>query len=169
MPGEPREIPGEPRREQFDEAAFLPYAAPGSGSITGRAAGVFDDKATRVANCATVRLLPDNAYTEEMERRTLRQTNQLSPPDPRMTRYVREVKTDRDGHFAFRGLPAGQYYVTCRFTWPYHTIVYQDADRPVDSDNIAEQTLYAKVTLTAGQSVQVDSWSISQWFAMPVR
>jgi len=156
-----------PRSVPFDETAFVPYRASGSGVVAGRVAGVFDDKQARVAQHAAVRLMPDNAYTEEIERKTFRQTESLAPPDPRFSRYVREVKTDGNGNFAFDHLPPGNYYVTCRFTWPYHTIDHT-VDPSVESDNIAEQTLYAKVSVGRGQSVRVQSWSISEWFALPV-
>jgi hypothetical protein len=156
-----------PRGVPYDETAFASYRASGSGVVSGRVAGVFYDRQSRVARHATVRLMPDNAYTEEIERKTFRQTYSLAPPDPRFSRYLREVKTDGAGNFAFAHLPPGNYYVTSRFTWPYHSI--DNTSNPsVESDNIAEQTLYAKVSVGRGQSVKVQSWSISEWFALPV-
>jgi hypothetical protein len=116
-----------------------------------------------------VKLMPDNAYTEEIEKVTFRQPYRLPPPDPGFAKYVREVKTDGTGNFVFSQLPPGNYYVTCRFAWPYHsTHLSASDDTYVETDDTAEQTLYAKVTVRHGQTVRVGTWDLSIWFATPL-
>jgi hypothetical protein len=61
-----------------------------------------------------VTLLPVTAYTKEMIDRELGDGVTLVPSDPRLKKYLRIVNTDDQGHFAFRGVPAGEYFVAPR-------------------------------------------------------
>jgi hypothetical protein len=164
----------QPRQVAFDEAAFAPYRGSGSGTIAGTATGLFfgtvqvyHPDTIRTANHLTVKLMPDNAYTEEMEQRTFTKRIPLVE-DPRFTRYVRETTTDGSGHFSFHGVPPGNYYVSCRFTWPdTYPVYFGDDPWPQSLEPAtAEQTLYAKVVIGPGQTVTVGNWKTSAWFAL---
>lgn len=57
------------------------------------------------------------AYTKEMLDRELGDGVTLVPSDPRLKKFVRITNTDDQGHFAFRDVPAGEYFVAGEAAW----------------------------------------------------
>ncbi|MDR3406734.1 MAG: hypothetical protein P4L99_29885 [Chthoniobacter sp.] len=151
----------QPRRAAFDESAFVPYAHAGSATITGTAFTVLrDNKHERVASRnAVIKLMPANAYTDEIASRHYYDRVKLEPPDPRLAKYVRRVNPDDDGHFTFSHLPAGTYYVSCHLKWTYPSS-YTDSDGTIwNTDIDQDQHIYARVSVGSGQTAHVEEWT----------
>src|SRR6187402_3115843 len=96
----------QPRRVLFNEAAFTGYSGSGSGTITGTAFIIMKDRNYQktASSNAVVKLLPANAYTEEIVTRHYFNREKLEAPDPHLSKYVRRVHADNNGHFTFNGV-----------------------------------------------------------------
>jgi hypothetical protein len=157
----------------FDEAAFAPIRSSGSAAITGRAVGYMGDPhwqpmQTRVAHHLTVGLMPANTYTDEVARIIWKDAPASVVLDPRLTQFVRKTSTDGDGNFSFGHVAPGSYYVFCRFTWPARDTVLNNFNDYVTQDYLHEQTLYAKVTITGGETVRIGAWQLSGSTGAPI-
>jgi hypothetical protein len=150
----------QPRKVPFDETAFVPYARSGSATIKGTAFTVLrDNKHERVASSnAVVKLVPANAYTEELVERRYYNRVKLEQADSRYARYVRRTNPDDDGHFTFPHLPAGEYYVSCHLRWS-HPSTYTDADNNIQTTTIdVDQWIYQRVAVKSGETADVEDW-----------
>jgi hypothetical protein len=157
----------------FNEAAFAPIRSSGSAAIVGRAVGYMGDRhwapmQTRVANHLTVGLMPANAYTDAAARVVWQNAPASVVLDPRLTQFVRKTTTDGDGNFRFGQVAPGSYYVFCRFTWPSHENVLDAFNDYVARDYLNEQTVYAKVTITGGETARIGAWQLSSYTGAPV-
>lgn len=157
----------------FDEAAFASIRSSGSAVITGRAMGYMGDQhwnpmQTRVAHHLAVGLMPANAYTDDVARMVWRDAPTSVTLDPRLTQYVRKTVTDGDGNFSFGHVAPGSYYVFCRFTWPSRDSVLDNFNDYVMRDYLDEQTVYAKVTVTGGETVRIGAWQLSSYTGTPI-
>ena len=149
-----------PREVAFNEAAFSPYHGTGSATIVGTAYTVLRNKDTRTATeNATIKLVPDNAYTEEVATKRFQANRKLEPADPRYEKYVRRVHPDNDGHFAFRHLPAGKYIVAAHLHWSSTVVNTNDDGTTYDSDVPVDQWIYSRVAVKSGETVKVDDWN----------
>jgi hypothetical protein len=148
------------RRTPFDESAFVPYARSGSATIEGTAyTNLPGHKKMQVASSnAVIKLVPANAYTDEIAKRHYFNRVKLEPADPSYEKYVRRTNPDDDGHFVFRNLPAGNYYVSCHLRWQAPSW-YTDADGVLQptTENL-DQWIYARVSVAGGQTVDVENW-----------
>lgn len=150
----------QPRQVPFNESAFTGYGGSGSGTISGTAYTVTKGGNEKVAYTnATVKLMPANAYTEEIVTRHFHNRTKLEPADPRFQKYVRRTHpSDDSGHFVFTHVPAGTYYVSCHLRWSYPS-TYMDNDGIVQNTDIdQDQWIYAKVTVGSGQTARVENW-----------
>jgi hypothetical protein len=150
----------QPRKVPFDETAFVPYGRSGSATIKGTAFTVMrDNKHERVAgNNAVVKLVPANAYTEEIVERRYYNRVKLEQADPRYDKYVRRTHPDDDGHFIFTRLPAGEYYVSCHLRWSYDS-TFTDADNNIQNTTVpVDQWIYQRVAVKSGQTADVEDW-----------
>jgi hypothetical protein len=157
----------------FDETAFAPIRSSGSAAITGRAVGYMGDPhwqpmQTRVAHHLAVGLMPANAYTDEVARSIWQNAPASLVLDPRLMQFVRKTTTDGDGNFSFGHVAPGSYYVFCRFTWPARDTVLDNFNDYVTKDYLHEQTLYAKVAITGGETVRIGAWQLSSSTGAPV-
>src|ERR1700739_4349339 len=128
-----------PRQVAFNEAEFTIYAGPRTASVTGQLICSYEGE-DHPGQGAPVPLLPVTTYTKEMIDRELGDGLTLAPSDPRLKKYVRITKTDDQGHFAFRDVPAGQYFVAGEATW----------DRPGGGAYLS-QWACERITLHKGQ------------------
>jgi hypothetical protein len=156
----------------FDEAAFGSIRSSGSAVVTGRAVGYMGDQhwepmQTRVAHHLTVGLMPANAYTDEVANIIWQHAPTEVVLDPRLTQFVRKTVTDGDGNFSFGHVGPGSYYVFCRFTWSSRENVLDNFNDYVTRDYLNEQTLYAKVTITGGETVRIGAWQLSSYTGTP--
>ncbi len=157
----------------FNEAAFAPIRSSGSAAIAGRASRYMGDRhwapmQTRVANHLTVGLMPANAYTDAVARTIWQHAPASLRLDPRLPQFVRKTTTDGDGNFSFGHVAPGSYYVFCRFTWPSRDRVLDTFNDYVTRDYLNEQTVFAKVTVTGGETVRIGAWQISSYTGAPV-
>ena len=150
------------RQVPFNEASFAGYGGSGSGMIKGTAYTVLRDNETRrvATPKATIKLMPANAYTEEIVTRRFFNRTKLERADPAFAKYVRRVHPDDDeGHFTFSHVPAGSYYVSSHLHWTYPSS-YTDADGVTwDTDADIDQWIYSKIAVGKGQTVHVEDWS----------
>src|ERR1700761_8416808 len=86
------------RKVPFEESAFVPYARSGSATIKGTAFTILrDNKHERVAGSrAMIKLVPANAYTDEIVNRHYYDRVKLEQADPRYAKYVRRTHPDDD-------------------------------------------------------------------------
>jgi hypothetical protein len=107
----------------FNEAEFAAYRGSGSGSVTGQLSVTSSDgvvhagSAGQGPNSIHVTLLPVTAYTREMVEREIGDGENLGSSDPRFQKYARLTTTDTNGNFAFRQIPAGEYFVCGLGQW----------------------------------------------------
>jgi hypothetical protein len=99
-----------PHQVAFNEADFASYAGSGTASVTGQLICSYE-REDHPGQGSPVTLLPVTAYTKEMIDRELGDGLTLGPSDPRLKKYVRITRTDDQGHFAFREVPPGEYFV----------------------------------------------------------
>jgi hypothetical protein len=158
---------------QFDEATFASIRSSGSATIAGRATGYMGDPhwepmQTRVAHYLTVGLMPANLYTDEVARIIWQHAPASVELDPRLTQFVRKTTSDGNGNFSFSHVAPGSYYVFCRFTWPSRESVLDAFNDYVTRDYLNEQTLFAKVTITGGETAGIGAWQLSAYTGSPI-
>lgn len=109
-----------PRRVPFEESAFAGYGTAGSARVSGKLVVTSSNGAVHLAHDGneedridgtSITLLPVTAYTREMVDRELGDGEYLAPSDPRFHKYVRLTRTDAEGNFIFKQIPAGEYFV----------------------------------------------------------
>lgn len=110
-----------PRRVPFEESAFAGYGSAGSATVSGKLVVTSSNGRVHLAHDGNeedridgtvVTLLPVAAYTREMVDRELGAGEYLVSSDPRFHKYVRLTRTDAEGNFVFKQIPAGEYFVT---------------------------------------------------------
>ena len=147
------------RQVPFDESAFVSYGKSGSSTIKGTAYTVLRNGNERVAiHRAMIKLVPANAYTDEIVTRRYFNRVKLKPADPAYAKYVRRTHPDDDGHFVFRNLPAGSYYVSCHLHWDVPTTFTDNDGNIQDTTCDEDQWVYQKVSVANGQTVDVEDW-----------
>jgi hypothetical protein len=94
-----------------------------SGTVSGTASlAIAEGNVITAGNSKSdVKLIPANAYTDEIVTNHYQTNLKIEPADPRFKKYVRQTDTDAAGHFAFYHVPPGVYYVSCDLAWnaPY--------------------------------------------------
>ena len=119
----------QPRTVAFEEAAFARYGKSGSGTVTGTAflAIAEHNVITAGDSKSAVKLMPANAYTDEVVTKHYQTNEMIEPADPRFKKYVRKTYSDGAGHFAFHRVPPGLA----------HKCTNQQADRTLVSSESA--------------------------------
>jgi hypothetical protein len=143
----------------YSEAALIPYRGTGSGTVAGRAFTILRDKTVQVAANSTLGLMPDTAYTEEIEDRVFTKGQKLVPPDSRFTKYVRFTTTDGDGNFTFNHVKAGDYFVFCDLAFNYEEDETNDDGSTTEETITDTQWIYAPITVTSGETTNVNEWN----------
>ncbi len=97
-----------------DEHAAL--SQPGTATIRGQA--FVKTRGGDVKPCAgeAITLFPGTAYVGEIFGR-IERGESLTVPDPRLDTYTKKAIGDGEGRFAFTGIAAGTYYVSCYVNW----------------------------------------------------
>ena len=142
----------------FDESAFKGSNGSGSGTVTGRAYAV-DNGRERPANEETVEMLPVNAYTTEIVQGSLLTGHEMQS-DPRLAKYRRSARSDSNGAFAIRHVPAGDYYVISVAEWEHH---YEaaNADNTGTDKLTAEykKPIFTRISVAPGGTARVSQWN----------
>jgi hypothetical protein len=149
----------QPRLVPYSESSFVPYRGSGSGKVTGHAYTVLRDKTVEVADNDDIGLMPDTAYTEEIEDRVFTKGPKLVPPDPRFTEYVKYVYTDGDGNFVFNHVKDGDYFVFCDLPFEYEEDETNDDGSTSQEEVQDDQWIYAPVTVKHGETINVTNWN----------
>jgi hypothetical protein len=105
-----------PRRVVFNEADFATYGGPRTASVTGQLIRSYEGE-DHPGQGTPVTLLPVTAYTKEMIDRELGDGVTLMLSDSRLKKYIRISNADHQGNFAFRHVPAGEYFVAGEAGW----------------------------------------------------
>jgi hypothetical protein len=151
------EVP-QPRHAVFNEAVFSKTSGSGTGVVMGQAYAEMKSGLIRYTQNDTVDLVPVNAYTTEIMERRFAHGVKLSPPDPRFNRYVRVANTDSLGHFAFRGVPPGEYYVGTTVDWSDWNWGYDAEGAPYKITIQYHGPIYQRISVSNGQTVRVTNW-----------
>jgi hypothetical protein len=149
------------RTVPFAEAAFAPYARLGSGTVTGTAFLQIDRGNTITAwdSKSVVKLMPANAYTDELVAKHYVTNLKIEPADPRFRKYVRRANPDPAGRFAFYHVPSGVYYVSCDLAWNTPS-TYTDSNGAIlASTDTMTHWIYKKISVENGRTAQVEDWS----------
>jgi hypothetical protein len=150
----------EQRTVAFEEAAFVHYGTSGSGTVTGTAflAIAEGNVITAGDSKSEVKLMPANAYTDEIVTKHYQTNERIEPADPRFKKYVRRTHPDGAGHFAFYHVPPGVYYVSCDLAWSVPS-TYTDSNGTISATSDAiTHWIYKKIAVGDGQTVRVESW-----------
>jgi len=76
----------------FSEAAFAPSLRSGSGDLQGKAFLILRNGARKIASStAVVKLMPSNAYTDEIANLHFGNRVKFERPDPRLAKYIRTL------------------------------------------------------------------------------
>jgi hypothetical protein len=144
----------------FNEADFTGVLKPGSGTVKGQAFRTLKDDSFHVVNHrGIVRLMPVNAYTDEIVKKKYADARRMVKADPRFRRYVRKTHPDHNGNFTFQNVPPGDYYVSCHALWTYPETEYDADNNPMETEVQDGQWLYVTVSVKNGQTVVIDSWN----------
>ncbi len=143
----------------FNEADFVRSGKAGYGDVAGQ---VFrTDVKNEIwlqTHGLTVKLMPANAYTDEIVRRKYTNREWLARADARIQKYVRRVRTDANGNFLFTRVPVGDYYVASHYKWNYPT---QSTDSEGNSIQVMaddDQWLFARAHVQSGHTTTVVGW-----------
>lgn len=114
----------------YDEAAFAPYAAPGTAVVTGQAFEKTNGGDVKYAAGYTIRLLPATPYSNDYLAQTTAHKNLAGvgmfasgrfagDAEKLQAMHSHELTTvaDGSGHFEFRNVPAGFYHIYVRIEW----------------------------------------------------
>jgi hypothetical protein len=148
------------RTVAFDEAAFTRYGASGSGTVTGTAFLTIakDNTITAGDSKSEVKLMPANAYTDEIVAKHYQTNLKIAPADPRFKKYVRKTNSDGAGHFAFHHVPPGVYYVSCDLAWNAPSTSTDSNGAILATSDSMTHWIYKKISVGNGQTVRVESW-----------
>ncbi len=145
-----------PRQDVFQDSDFKGYGGSGSNAVVGRAFVVMRDHSERAASEELVQVTPANDYTAELVTKGFARTGTLTPPDPRLEKYIRSARSDAAGDFAFHRLPDGEYYVTSAAYFT-HWFWNDDLTQKIVMNDCVP--MYARVALRGGRTVRVGVWS----------
>ncbi len=105
------------RQTAFDPAEFSGMTRKGTGVVTGQVSVDTQNHGTIHPHFQPIFLVPVTAYTTENVQRRFINGENLQAADKRLSQYERAANTDGDGHFTFRGVPAGEYYLEGEMPW----------------------------------------------------
>ncbi|MFL5494346.1 MAG: hypothetical protein ACJ8DC_08195 [Gemmatimonadales bacterium] len=103
--------PAVPRQLAFDSTEYAPYARPGTGGITGQILFRTETDEVKPGGGKQVMLVPVTSYSTEWWQQEVVGGQRLKPAESRAAPFERAASTDRQGHFHFDSLPAGEYYL----------------------------------------------------------
>jgi len=143
------------RKTAFNPTDFSGTMHKGTGVVTGRVSVDTQNQGTIHPHYQQIVLVQVNAYTTENVQRRFINGENLHTADKRLLQYERTVNTDGDGHFTFRGVPSGDYYLEGEMPW---LTTYMSTD-----DQGASERLYVsyfkyyftRISVKDGQTTRV--------------
>jgi hypothetical protein len=140
----------------FSDSDLRGYAGGGSAAIAGHAVLNAGDGKVMSGGGYQVELTPATAYTKE--RFSIAQHGgSLPPPEPGLAQYVRTTTTDFMGNFVFRGIPPGEYLLSCVFTWE------AESKFQANSNVMMTGQALASTTVAAGETAKVTLKGNDPW------
>lgn len=98
-------------RIEFPESEYYRLARTGKGTVKGTIY-VKDYYDRRVLGASTrLYLNPVTSYSEQWYEESYLGGYQMQEADPRLFNYLKFTASDKDGRFAFYGVPSGSYYL----------------------------------------------------------
>ena len=100
----------------FDPAPVQHIASHGTAQVTGKVA-LTTSKGDVVAEGADLRLVPVAEYSQAVMKHLFQGRNahferrQIAKLDPRYSQYMRASRSDAEGRFVFKDVPAGEYFI----------------------------------------------------------
>lgn len=132
----PSEAPGRIVRQiSFPAGEYAALEKDGTAAISGR----LSLNGTPGAG-ETVSVAPVTTYSAEAAEHALA-GQAVEPADPRAREYTHTTRTNGEGHFVLRGLPAGEFYVSGSM---------------INPGNGQRQVVLRQVSLRDGQSLEVN-------------
>ncbi|MDN3554867.1 carboxypeptidase-like regulatory domain-containing protein [Halomonas maura] len=99
-----------PRQVAFPAEEYAALEKTGSAAVSGRL--TLDTASGKVVGAGeTISVAPITTYSAEAAEQALA-GRAVEPADPRARAYTHTTRTDANGHFLLRGLPAGEFYVS---------------------------------------------------------
>lgn len=107
----------QPYGAQFISDEYAPYERVGTGRLVGQAFLVQRSGFVVKGAGRTVMLVPVTSISTEWYEKYVVNGIEMQDADDRARQFSRVTQANGDGDFAFEGLPAGEYYVTCLINW----------------------------------------------------
>jgi len=131
----------------FNTGDFQAFKGSGLATITGRAFLATTEGNSVSGAGSVVQLTPATPYTKERFA-IARSGSAAEPPDPRLAQYVWTTVGDNQGNFVFRGVPPGEYLLSCSIR------TFVSSGYQVSMTPRTEET-FATVTVAGGESAKV--------------
>jgi hypothetical protein len=102
-------------RTPFIQSEYLKYQTPGTSTVSGTVS--FEPYRNPNSDYKTfdivqkVFLLPATSYEDAAFKQAYTYNYNIEPADPRRAQYVRRSTSNELGHFEFKNVPAGDYYI----------------------------------------------------------
>lgn len=135
-------------RIPFPENEYAKLQNEGSAIIKGQAFLKTRGGDVKLAAGEQIVLNPVTSYSNQWYEENYLKQNFMSPADSRLWQYVKKTTADGSGHFKFKNVPPGEYYVTTKVMWEAAT-GYQG------SLQFQGGWLTKKVHISNGQEVEI--------------
>jgi len=104
-------------RVTFNPDEFQALPTSGTASITGEAFIIDVSGKKHFPINAKARLNPKTSYSKQWYEVNYLNRYNIGAADPRYLKYVRKTDIGEDGHFSFKNIPAGDYYISAPIFW----------------------------------------------------
>lgn len=104
-------------RIQFNVNEYKALPKTGQFIIKGKAFLKTTDGEIKFPENYFVRLNPKTSYSEQWYNVNYVGHKNIGVADPRYFDYVYKTKTDKNGNFKFKNIPAGEYYISAPIFW----------------------------------------------------
>lgn len=104
-------------RREFPEGEYVTLAKTGKAIVRGQAFLKTRGGDVKTAAGNEVTLNPVTSYSTDWYNNNYLRGIRMDPPDNRIFQYIRTTIADGNGHFSFKNVPGGEYYITTKVTW----------------------------------------------------
>jgi hypothetical protein len=139
--------PPQIQRPEFPEAEYAALPKNGTATVTGQAFLKTRGGTVKTGAGNKIFLEPATSYTT-FEHDHRYSNGYLTPTDPRSRQYIRDTIADASGHFTFKNIPNGSYYLSGQVTW----------EAPTGYKFAMERQggwIYKTITVKNGESLEV--------------
>jgi hypothetical protein len=104
-------------RKPFPEAEYLALQKVGTATVKGQAFLKTRGGEVKTAAGNEVFLNPVTSYSLDWYENSYIPNWKMEPADPRQASYMKTKLADGNGHFVFKNVPAGEYFLTTSVFW----------------------------------------------------